>query len=438
MDTRSLAPSGSVEGTPGETVRRRRMRCRRTWIPLLLFALVFPAALPSGVLAQDEPPPASRGTVLVIPPTGKSRPAETETKGEYVLPKGLEGRPGRQLYEQAGAAMAGYESVLTLLSTGLRDDAIEALYAFETAFMEGRAPLEIESLSELEVEVIRTLGRRDLESLVPILVLHHDAYPMYVERGQPQLAGHSSRIAGSIADLYAREGGTEGSRLLGARALASVGIYAQQVGVKLQGLGLMLHALDFDPTNEAALLGIAAVHERSGNYHRAAERLLELLNAHPRHREGRLRMAVNLDRLGSPDQAVKLLQEVLAEPIPDWVAAVAYQELGRIHRQAGRLGQAAAVLSEGAERLPRDGRIRTQLAFVLDRQRDPNRALAVVQGLPEVSVADGPSPRRRYGLGPQEAYHETLIALRESATARMPRLARLVNGSAGDRPAGMP
>lgn len=441
MEAFNVSPCGSAAGTVRGTARRRSgssAPAGRPWIAVLAFALLVAPALPSPALAQDDAPSETGGTLLIIPPANEPRPAETQTKDEYVLDDGLEGRSARRLYRQAGDMLTGYEAVLTLLSTGRRDDAMEALYAFETAFMEGRAPKEIERLFDVEVEVIRSLGRRDIESLVPVLVLHHDAYPTYVERRRSLLAGHSSRVAASVADLYAREGGSEGSRILGARALASLGIYAQQSGVKLQGLGLMLHALEFDPTNEAALLGIAAVHERSANYHRAAERLLDLLKAHPKHREGRLRMAVNLARLDSSDQARRLLEELVAEPAADWVAAVAYQELGRIHREAGRLNFAEAVLWEGLERFPGDGRIRTQLAFVLDYRRQPKRALSVMEGMRDATAGDGPTARRRYGIGPQEAYYEVLAGLSESSSARMPRLARLVNGSAGDRPAGMP
>lgn len=431
---------GVVRVGRGTGWRRREVR-RRGWMRELgpATALFLSILLAPGVAAQEEPaesPPPKGKTVLVIPPAPGSRPAEVRTKGENVLRGGLDEPAARKLYERAADAIQGYRSVLTMLATGRSSDAMEALYAFETSFMEGREYKEIDQLFEAEVEVIRTLGRRDIESLVPVLVLHHDAYPMYVERGQPFLAGHASRITASLADLYAREGGSAGSRVLGARALASLGIFAQQSGVKLQGLGLMLHALEFDPANEAALLGIATVHERSGNYHRAAERLLELLEVSPGHREGRLRMAVNLVRLGSPDQARRLLAELVSEPGGEWVATVAYQELARLHREAGRMDRAAEVLRQGLERFPRDGRLRTLLAFVLDSQREPQEALRVIEGISEESETREPSPRRLYGMGPQEAYREVVAGLRVSASTRMPRLARLVDSGAGDRPAG--
>ena len=423
--------------------RRWWVRFRIIGSSALLLSLLFLAGPPAAA-QEPEPVPESAepkqgSTVLVIPPANRARPPETEMKEQYVLRGGLDESRKRQRFDQASDLVTGYRSVLTLLSTGRREDAIEALYAFETAAMEGRQPVEIDRLFQAEVEVIRALGRRDVESLVPVLALHHEAYPMYVDRGRPFIAGHASRVAASLADLYAREGGTEGSRVLGARALASLGIFAQLSGVKLQAMGLMLHALQFDPDNEAALLGIATVHERAANYHRAAERLLELLRSHPQHREGRLRMAVNLNRLGEVGQARVLLEELVSEPTLDWVGSLAYQELGTLHREAGNHDRAARVLSEGLERFPEDGRLRTLLAFVLDHQREPKRSLSVIQDLAGAeSSATEPSPRRLYGIGPQEAYPEAVAGLEQSAVARMPRLARLVNPGVGDRPAGMP
>ena len=434
MTLSSVSPSQSVAKPSGVTGRGCRAgdRPAGALVALALATLLLIPAAASRAGAQEAPadPPEPKGTtVLMIPPATGHRPAEVKAEDEYVIRGGLDDRASDRLYRQQGDAMQGYQSVLTMLSTGQVDDAMESLYAFETTFMEGRQPKDVELLFATEVEVIRSLGQRDIESLVPVLVLHHDAYPMYLDRKKYQLAGHSSRVAASLADLYAREGGTEGSRILGARALTSLGIFGQRVGVQLQGMGLMLHALDFDPTNQAALLGIATVHERTGNYHRAAERLLELLRLAPEHREGRLRMAVNLDRLGETEQARRLLSELTAEAPVDWVATVAYQELGRIHRQAGRLDSAERVFRQGLERFPADGRLRTQLAYLLDIQKRPKEALEVMEKIRDGETSAEPTPRRLYGMGPQEAYHEVVAGLRNSSDARMPRLARLIDGN---------
>ncbi len=380
----------------------------------------------------DQPPP----TLLVIPPASGHRPAETPTfkKRDQISPE--EGSRGRhRRFEGEQQLLDGYRGVLELVAADQGDDALTALFEFETGAMEGREPKEVQRLYDAEVEVVKWVGVKDLEALVPMLALHHDAYRMYVDRGQPLLAGHSSRLAASLADLYAREGGSEGSRVLGARALASLGIYSQLVGVKLQGLGLMLHALDFDPNDAAALLGIATVHERSGNYHRAAERLLELLKVDPSNREGRLRMAVNLERLGSARDAQRLLESLLAEGKDDWETVVAYEELGTMHRKAGRTKQAESVLRKGLERYPDSECLRTQLAFVLDSEKDPKQSLSVIHGLADGAGQRSPSPRRRYGMGPQETYDRALAALHENAATRVSRLARLLGEVGRDRPA---
>ena len=180
------------------------------------------------------------------------------------------------------------------------------------------------------------------------------------------------------------------------------------------------------------------IHERSGNYHRAAEYLLDLIDVYPEHREGRLRMAVNLNRLGSEEDAIRLLGALLSEPEADWVSEVAFQQLAELHRRAGRLERAEEVLWQGLERFPSDGRLRTQLALVLDQRRLPKRSLAVIGELDrEAEIRDdGPSARRRYGMGPQDAYAEAREALDESAASRVGRLARLLEGAASEAPAG--
>jgi len=374
--------------------------------------------------------------VIMIPPAKEAAPTESQDIGRVDIMKEKHRLFDRNAEARAHIA-AGYRDVLLTLGSAGRDAALSALFDFETGTMDGRDPNEIDQLLEAEVAVVRWLGVRDLEAIVPLLALHHDAYRLYIERGEPVLAGHSSRLAASMADLYARQGGSEGSRVLGARALASLGIYAQQMGVKLQGLGLLAAALDFDPDSEAALLGLATVHERSGNYHRAAEYLLQLLEAYPQHREGRLRMAVNLGRLGSTDDAQRLLEGLVAETENDWVAEVAFEELANLHREAERFEKAEELLWEGLERFPESGRLRTQLALVLDLRKLPQRSLAVIRELPLMADRTAePSARRRYGMGPQRAYEEARAALEESAASRVGRLARLLDDGSTQAPAG--
>lgn len=438
---RSTVPAPSLAGLRPETlVAPARLASIPRFAAVVVAALLVAAsadAAPERTNAagegEGEQPSSS---LIIIPPASQRPPTEAqEVEAVDIMKESRKprGRRGQQRQELA----ADYRKVLLVLGASGRDAALSSLFEFETAFMEGRHPKEVQNLLDAEVAVVRWLGQRDLEALVPVLALHHDAYRLYIQRSVPILAGHSSRLAASLADLYAREGDSQGSRVLGARALASLGIYAQQMGVKLQGLGLLLTALEYDPDSEAALLGLATIHERSGNYHRAAEYLLRLIERYPRSREGRLRMAVNLNRLGSDRDAVRLLNALIAEPENDWIAAVAFQELAGIHRHAENLELAEQVLWQGLERFPEDGRMRTQLALVLDHRRLPARSLAVIGELHrEAGRNEGPSARRRYGLGPQEAYARARAALEESAASRVARLAQLLEVTVVEAPAG--
>ncbi len=439
MTSRRASLTSVPGGSVGAPVPGRTSRISPRALLALLAALLcaLPAVgSPERTDADGKGEGAPAPMVIMIPPANQAPPTESQDIGRVDIMKEKHRLLDRGAEDRAHIA-AGYRDVLLTLGSAGRDAALSALFDFETGYMEGRHPKEVKQLLEAEVAVVRWLGVRDLESIVPLLALHHDAYRLYIERGKPILAGHSSRLAASMADLYARKGGSEGSRVLGARALASLGIYAQQMGVKLQGLGLLLAALEFDPHSEAALLGLATIHERSGNYHRAAEYLLKLLDAYPQHREGRLRMAVNLRRLGSLDDAQRLLEGLVAESDDDWVGEVAYEELSNLERAGNHLEKAEETLWAGLEHYPSSGRLRTQLALVLDLRHLPQRSLKVIQELPETAGRTAaPSARRLYGMGPQRAYEEARAALEESAASRVGRLARLLDDGGSQAPAG--
>lgn len=408
----------------------------------MLIACCAALVAASPATAQGEGSQGSQkgSTLLIIPPANQAPPAEHSTfRDRQRIDPQVSPSPRRRTPRGQQEVVDGYRAVLDFLSSGRREQAMQALYELETAIVSDDPLPQLDALWAGEVEVVRWLAGRDLESVVPLLAMHHDAYRVYVERHQPYLAGHSSRLAASLADLYARERGTAGARLLASRALASLGVYAQQMGARVQAMGLLLQALELEPTSAVARLGAATIHERSANYHRAAEHLLVLLEAEPQHREGRLRMAVNLARLGSARDSERLLRELVAEEETDWVAVVAYQELARTYRRTDRLAEAQALLIEAVERFPADGRLRTQLAFVLDFAHEPQRALAVIQDLGEGETGEGaaePSPRRRYGMGPQAPYDEALATLADSAVSRLPRLVEVINGIGADRTAG--
>lgn len=403
-------------------------------VPVVGLAVpVFPAS------AQNEAPAAA---TIVVPAAPGHRGPKVPTPQPPPPPGDawsiLDGQPADRQEQKAldrrnkdgrQDLLAGYREVLLILGEGQVSDAEFALETYERGSLVGRSARDLGRLFDAEIEVVRWLAGRDIEALVPLLVLHHRSFSRYVANGEPFLAAHSSRIAASLADLYARAGGTEGSRVLGARALATLGIRSQRAGMKNEGPALMLAALAHDPRSEAALLGIAAAHERTGGYEKAVEHLENLVRVAPDHREGQLRLGINLARVGEVGRAEKMLRRLTTGDADDWVAVLAYEELGRLLLAAERPQDAQKLLEAGLARFPAEGALRTALVLALDSQKLHRQALAIMEELPWVEPETGASPRLLYTRGPQETFTAAEAALAESAAPRAKRLAQIVRGT---------
>ena len=111
---------------------------------------------------------------------------------------------------------------------------------------------------------------------------------------------------------------------------------------------------DGDLRLAVSVLFSASELERVGDYAVAIARIAEQA---PDDRsvgaEGRLRLGVNLARVGSKRAAEQRLQECLAPDRPRWVRTVAYQELAVLLTEQGRLEEAARWLEQALQRLPR-------------------------------------------------------------------------------------
>lgn len=403
-----------------------------------VLAVSFIAGPVLSVFAQGEPPTTATIVVPAAPghrgPSVPTPPPPPPGDAWSILDDQPSNRQQQKVLDRRNKdgredLLDGYREVLLLLGDGRVADAEVALDTFERGSLAGRNARDLGRLFDAEVEVVRWLAGRDVEALVPVLALHHRSFAHYVESGEPFLAGHASHVAASLADLYARVGGTEGSRVLGARALATLGIRSQRAGMKNEGPALMLAALTYDPRSEAALLGIAAAHERTGGYEKAVEHLENLVKVAPNHREGRLRLGINLGRLGRTERAENVLRPLTADGEEDWISVLAIEELGRLLHQAGRPREAQRVLETGLARFPGEGALRTTLVLVLDSQKLHRQALVVMEELPWVELETGASPRLLYTRGPQEAFATAESELAASATPRTRRLGQLIHGS---------
>ncbi len=210
----------------------------------------------------------------------------------------------------------------------------------------------LQSLKSAQLAVAEQLSAADVESLIPVLILHDDLYAIYRQRSLYSLGFHARGMVELLAELYAERGGTRGSHVVAARALASLGGHLQAANLPSSSRRLYRRALEHDPANIAGLLGLATSYERYGDYSQAITILEDLVVAHPRFGEGLLRLAINLDRLGVRSRARGLTEQVLELEAPDWVRSLAHQKLSRILIEIGDLEPAAQLLEESLAEVP--------------------------------------------------------------------------------------
>lgn len=326
-----------------------------------------------------------------------------------------------------------YRSVLDLLAQGQLDAAGDALTAFETAAVVGNIEKQLDRLFRSEADIIRWIGGQELESIVPLLVLHLESSQRYRRQNHPILGQHARRMAINLANLYVKEAGTAGSRQIGGWAMTSLGGEALKGGLHRSSLELFYQALELDPDNSLALLSVASVEEKHGRYEEAVEKLELLVSTDPNNSQGRLRLAVNLGRLGKDRRAIDMLTALSHEEQAfEWVRAISYQELARLHARNGDWSKAEAVIHRGLEQYPGDARLQVYLSYVLEHTARYRAALQVIRKVDDGGGRQGASPRYRYGLWPrgpagEDPYDVMRVGLKQTAERRVARLAAVLS-----------
>jgi tetratricopeptide (TPR) repeat protein len=212
-----------------------------------------------------------------------------------------------------------------------------------------------------------------------------------------------------------------------AALLAGLGDDLQRAQVRTAGRQLLERARALDRDNRFAHLQLAAGFEKGGEYAPAVDALRRLVEIDPKSPEARVRLGVNLLRLGQRDEGGVVLDRLVREDNPEWVLAIAYQEMARELLRGDRPGEAADLLRGAVGRLPAQGRLAVQLAYALDRAgRSADAAAAVARMAP----ADGTSPRHRYNQWPEGDRPEMERRLAQDALLRLPRLAKALENSA--------
>ncbi|HKH46259.1 MAG TPA: tetratricopeptide repeat protein [Thermoanaerobaculia bacterium] len=368
-------------------------------------------ALPEAAAAQDTDP--FGGAITATDVSGQvKRPAGRKAKEDEIQSR--------------------YRKILAAWAGGQTERAAVDLMALETSVVSDEDPGSRKRLLQAEQAVIHEVGAANLETLVPIAMLHHEVYRRYLlegARGHALVLGHARGMTRDLAILYREQSGSEGAALVSSRILTSLGGMLQQAAQQLPAADMFQLAAEMDPRNTAALIGLATVFEKNTRYEPAVETLRSLLAADPNHAEAKLRLAVNLHRLEKTAEAVTLLQELAADKkVDDWVSALAAQELADVHREKGKLDAARAVLEAALQRFPNDPRFYVQLASVLDRAGQTRTAQDVMEKLPLIEPRTPETAARfLYNTVRPETFQEARRFLDENAQSRLPVLAQALD-----------
>lgn len=312
-----------------------------------------------------------------------------------------------------------YRRALGILAGGDQQGALGAIAAFELRVLTNRKTFA--ALRDIEHQVLTEIDKRDPEALLPAALVHQELTNRYLREGRPGFPRHALDTSLWIAEAYGAHGGPAAERA--AEVIVSLAGTAIDSGAPKRASELFLRASAVDPANEIARLGRAAVETRLGNLQAARDALSALLDRQPDHREARLRIALLQSRSidwGSAEKPLRAL--VRAGEPPDWVTALAYQELARLLTRDRKAGAALELLAEGAARMPDDPGLAIEYAYACRRSGDAGRAQAVISRMIERPPSLQESARRRYSRWPDEALRSTRRSFQENALLRLPQL----------------
>jgi tetratricopeptide (TPR) repeat protein len=293
------------------------------------------------------------------------------------------------------------------------------LFEFESEAVGAAAGGRLENLHQAELAVASDLARQHRDLIMPLVLLHEQMYERYRNRRLYTLLHHTRSLLEELADLFVDVGGGPKN---GAKMLASLGGYLQESNLSGGSRRLYTRALEWDFKCAAALMGLASSLEKYGEYPAALDYLEQLILIEPDYHEGRLRLALNLERVGLRRRARELLESIVAGDASGWVGGIAYQELGRIMLEAGEVQRAAELLERAAEALPDERATLFLLGHAYDRLGRSNTALERLARVEPRRHARR-SERWIYDQWPQaqlEAARSHLAAMSESVMADLP------------------
>lgn len=351
------------------------------------------------------------------------------------------GGGGETRREQADRIQTRYREILSAWVAGEVDRAPDDLIELEKGAVADGDPKSRKRLLQSEQAVIHELGATSLEVLVPIAMLHHEAYSRLLSRGvrqAPLAVTHARQMARDLAILYNQQSGSEGSAVVASRVLTSLGGMLMEHAQQVPAAELFYQALELDGRNVPARLALATVYEKNAQPESAVKALRELLKLDPDHAEARFRLAMNLKRMGDKTEAKKILNALAASSDPSWVGPLVYQELARLYAEEEGWADAEKVLRNGLGRYPDHVRLHLELSSVLDRRGSFGEAKTLMQKVVSLPAGSGglsgDSERLLYNSVRPETFLEARSILEDNTRSRLSVLAQALgtHGAGGE------
>lgn len=329
--------------------------------------------------------------------------------------------------EEAADFHQRYLETLRLLTAEGIEVATSALIELETAVAQHHGADGLDQLRDLELGVASELMLIEADLLLPLIALHEQTHLVYRRHTLDADPNHARTVVYLQSQLYSEQLATTGERGVASDLFVSLAGYFQEGSPGPGAVGLYTRALEFDPTNAAALLGLATAREQTGRYSNALALLQRLVETGAADAETRLRLAINLERLGERGEAERMLENLTSESAEDWVLTLAFQQLARIRLDQERFESAHTCLVRGLTRFPDDFGLAIGLSYVEERLGlEPGKSLATRIPSRDAAVA-GFSARYRYARPGYDYIDAPRERLRGKALQSLPELARVLS-----------
>jgi tetratricopeptide (TPR) repeat protein len=384
----------------------RRLWCSHLWGGERSFCIAYAVTLLLLTL-----PLAAQAAQAPAPPADPANAGET-AYSTRITPEEIE---------------SSYRQILARWSSGDDERAPRELIAMETAALDEGQPKSRKALVKAEQGVIHEVGGVDLEALVPIAVLHHEAYRRLLESGETGskalLLAHSRTMARDLVLLYWQQSGLEGAQMVASRLLTSLAGMLLKASQQLPAAEMFEQAVELDPSNSMALMGLAQIWEKNSDYDGAIRRLRQLLQGEAAD-EARLRLGLCRSAAAGPARGAQGPGRAVGNgttpscpwPMRSWPGPWSIWKTGEAERPCA-----------GLERYKTEPRLRLQLAVLLDRAAGKEAGDLAEKIVAEPQVEES-TPRFLYNTVRQEGFAGAREFLVENSRSRLSVLAQALGG----------